>query len=144
VQFYKQHLLDTLLSPEPVPARWGTWIEAVIFYSEHFETVKSIVAKFPSESAVSVHESQNAFSNQKLACPIAYIRSNFGWLLKSIKRLETKGLPLQESMDVMKIASEKRNAVKWESGESVSHQVAGGVKNKPWIVDIYQCLMSGA
>jgi hypothetical protein len=34
-----------------MPTNWGTWIEAVNFYSEHFETVKSIVAKFPSKSA---------------------------------------------------------------------------------------------
>jgi hypothetical protein len=37
--------------------------------------VKSTVAKFPSEFAVSVHESQNAFSDPKVACPIAYMVS---------------------------------------------------------------------
>jgi hypothetical protein len=42
----KPCLLDAPLSLEPVPTRWGTWIEAVNFYSEHFETVKPIVAKF--------------------------------------------------------------------------------------------------
>jgi hypothetical protein len=79
----------------------------VNFYSEHIETVESIVDKFPSESALSVHESQSAFSDPKVACSIAYIRGNFGWLPGSIKRLETQGLPLQESVDVMKNASEK-------------------------------------
>jgi hypothetical protein len=48
-----------------MPTRWGTWIDAVNFYSEHFETVKSIVVKFPSESAVSVHESNDAFRDPK-------------------------------------------------------------------------------
>jgi hypothetical protein len=61
------------LSTEPVPTRSGTQIETVNFYSEHFETVKSIVAKFPSESAVLVCESQGAFSNPVVACSIAYI-----------------------------------------------------------------------
>jgi hypothetical protein len=42
VQNYKQHFPDAPLSPEPVPTRWGTWIEAVNFCSEHFETVKSL------------------------------------------------------------------------------------------------------
>jgi hypothetical protein len=54
-----------------VPTRCGTWIEAVKFYSEHFETVKSIVAKFPSVSAVSVHESQDASRDPKVASSIA-------------------------------------------------------------------------
>jgi hypothetical protein len=53
-----------------------------------------------------VRESHRAFSDPK-ACSIAYIRSNFGWLPESIKRLETHGLPLQESVDVMKNASDK-------------------------------------
>jgi hypothetical protein len=52
VQSYKQHLPDAPLPPEPVPTRRGTWIETVNFYIEHSETEKSIVAKFPSESAV--------------------------------------------------------------------------------------------
>jgi hypothetical protein len=81
--------------------------------------VKSIVTKFPPESAVSVCESQSAFSYRKVACSIAYIRSNFGWLLESIKRLENQGLPLQEPMDIMKNASEKLNVVKGVAGESV-------------------------
>jgi hypothetical protein len=78
--------------------------------------VKSIVAQFPSESAVSVHKSQNAFSEPKVACSTAYIRRNFGWLPESVQRLQTQGLPLQESMDIMKNASEKLRVVKGEAG----------------------------
>jgi hypothetical protein len=73
VQSYKQHLPDMALSPKQVPTRQGTWIEAVNFYGEHFETVKSIVAKFPFESAVLVHESQSAISDPEVAYSIAYI-----------------------------------------------------------------------
>jgi hypothetical protein len=69
-------------------------MEAVNFYIEHFEIVKSIVAKFPSESAVSLGESEGALSDPKEACSIAYIRNNFGWLPERIKRLETQGLLL--------------------------------------------------
>jgi hypothetical protein len=65
VQSYKQHLPDAPLPPGPVPTRWGTWTEAVTFYSEYSETVKSVVAKIPSESAVSVCESHSAFIDPK-------------------------------------------------------------------------------
>jgi hypothetical protein len=99
--------------------------------------VKSIVAQFPSESAVSVPESQSAFRDPKVACSIACIRSNFGRLPDGIKRLETQGFPLQESMDIMKRGSRKLSVVKGEAGKSF--QVAGGVKKKPWIFDIYRC-----
>jgi hypothetical protein len=56
-----------------LPKRWGAWIEAVNNYSEHFKTVKSIAAKFPSESAVSERESPSAVSDTKVACSTAYI-----------------------------------------------------------------------
>jgi hypothetical protein len=115
-------LPDVTLPPEPVSRIWGTWMETVNFHSEHFGTVKSTVANFPSESAVSVHDPQSAFSDPKVVCSIAYIRSNFDWLPENIKHLETQGLPLQESMDIMKSVSEKHSVVKREAGESVSTQ----------------------
>jgi hypothetical protein len=106
-------LLDATLPPKPVPTRWDTWIETVNFCSEHFKTVKSVVTKFPFESAVLVHESQSAFSDPKVACSNAYIQNNLGWLPENIKRLETQGLPLQISTDIMKNASENLSVVKW-------------------------------
>jgi hypothetical protein len=90
-----------------------------------------------------VGESQSAFSDPKVACSTAYIRSNFSWLLESIKCLETQELPLQESTDIMKNASEKPSAVKGEPDESVSTKLKAVLKRKPWIFDIYECL-SGA
>jgi hypothetical protein len=36
-----------------------------------------------------------------VACSIAYILRNFGWLPEGIKHLETQGLSVQESMDIM-------------------------------------------
>jgi hypothetical protein len=49
-----------------------------------------MVAKFPSESAVSVRESGSEFSDPKVACSIVYVLSNFGWLQENIKRTETQ------------------------------------------------------
>jgi hypothetical protein len=81
--------------------------------------VKSIEAKFPSESAVSVCGSQCAFGGSKVACSVAHIRRNFGWLPDSIKHLESQGLSLQESMDVIKNSSGMLSVVKGEAGENV-------------------------
>jgi hypothetical protein len=44
VQSYKQHLPVAPLPLEPVPTRWGTWIEV---NSEHFESVKPVVHQVP-------------------------------------------------------------------------------------------------
>jgi hypothetical protein len=66
-----------------------------------------------------------------VACSIAYIRSNFRWLQESIKRLATQGLLLQESMDIIKNASEKLSAVKGEAGESISAELQVVLKRNP-------------
>jgi hypothetical protein len=70
-------------------------------YNKHFNVVKSDVATFHAESAVAVRESQTAFSEPEIACSMAYVRSNFGWIPDSINKLETTGISLQESMGIL-------------------------------------------
>jgi hypothetical protein len=65
-----------------IPETWPFVQTAATFKS-------TTVAKFQSESAVSVRESKRAFNDPEVACSIAYIRSNFGWLPEVIKRSET-------------------------------------------------------
>lgn len=42
VQHYKNVLPDVPLPPEPVLTRWGTWIEAAIFYANNFDEIRSV------------------------------------------------------------------------------------------------------
>jgi hypothetical protein len=56
------------LLPEQILTRWDTWIQAVNFYYEHFDVVKSVVATFHAESAIAVRESQTAFNEPEIAC----------------------------------------------------------------------------
>jgi hypothetical protein len=86
--------------------------------------VKLIVAKFPTEFAVSVCESQSAFSHPKVAYSNAYTRNNFSWLPESIKRLKSQRL-------LMKIASNKLSVVKGEAGENVSTKLQAMLKRNP-------------
>jgi Zn-dependent M32 family carboxypeptidase len=64
------------------------------------------------QSAIAVHESQTAFNEPEIACSMAYVRSKFGWIPDSIKKLETTGLSLQESMDILENAEVKLGAVR--------------------------------
>ena len=49
VQAYREQLPHVKLPPQPILTRWGTWINAVNFYSEHLQAVKNVVDLFPSE-----------------------------------------------------------------------------------------------
>jgi hypothetical protein len=46
VQCYRYQLPDVVLPSELVLKKWGTWIQAVNFYNEHFDVVKSVAATF--------------------------------------------------------------------------------------------------
>jgi hypothetical protein len=118
MQCYRNQLPNVALLPETVLTKWGTWIQAVNFYNKHFDVVKSVVATFHAESAVAVRESQTAFSEPKIACSMAYVRSNFAWIPDSNKKLETTGHFLQESIDILE-NEDTLSAVRGETGEKV-------------------------
>jgi hypothetical protein len=62
---------------------------------------------------------------------MAYIHSNFGWIPDSIKKLETTGLSLQESMDILENAEVKLSAVRGETGEKVYRKFQAVLKRNP-------------
>jgi hypothetical protein len=50
---------------------------------------------------------------------MAHIHSNFSYIPHSIKKLETTGLSLQESMDNLENAEVKLSAVQGQTGEKI-------------------------
>jgi hypothetical protein len=42
VEVYKERVKEVPLPPQPVLTRWGTWLEAAVFYSTHFESIKDV------------------------------------------------------------------------------------------------------
>jgi hypothetical protein len=103
----------------------------VNFYNEQFNVVKSVAATFHVESAVAVRESQTAFSEPEIVCSMAYVLSNFGWIPDSIKKLETTGLSLQESMDILENAEVKLSAIRGETGDKDYRKFQAVLKRNP-------------
>lgn len=46
VQIFKDMAQLLLLPPQPILTKWGTWIQAALYYCGHFESIKSIVNSF--------------------------------------------------------------------------------------------------
>lgn len=42
VRVFKEMLPETPLPPEPILTRWGTWIEAAMYYSRHLHDVREV------------------------------------------------------------------------------------------------------
>lgn len=101
IKAYKAKLPKVPLPPEPVVTRWGTWVEAVLFYNEHFEAIKGIVNDFESAESLAVYECKEAFNDYNIKKHIAVITTHFSHIPASIKKLETQGLVLFESIQLM-------------------------------------------
>jgi len=88
------------LPPQPVITRWGTWLNASIYYCEHFESIKEVVNALDSEDAISIKKVQTVIKSSSLHRNLIYIKAHFGTLPESINKLETRGQTLSESLRI--------------------------------------------
>ncbi|KAG7176619.1 hypothetical protein Hamer_G015425 [Homarus americanus] len=82
------------LPPSPVVTRWGTWIEAALYYADNFETVKCVVESFDPTASVHMKEAPNVLKKDGLREDLIFIRANLACISSAILKLEKKGLIL--------------------------------------------------
>jgi hypothetical protein len=93
--------LDIPLPPQPVVTRWGTWIEAAVYYAENFTAIKTFVCeKLHSEDAVSIRLAQSLFTKDDILNDLLCIATHFRILPNTIKKLEEKGRALHETLEI--------------------------------------------
>ncbi|XP_068898406.1 uncharacterized protein [Tenebrio molitor] len=101
VEMYKEKLKEMPLPPQPILTRWGTWLQAAMFYSEHFNSIKEVVMSFDGSSAVAIQKAQSIMKKPGIKNQLIYVRSNFKIICESITQLEKNGLPLTDSIKIV-------------------------------------------
>jgi hypothetical protein len=76
--------LGVPLPPVTVITRWGTWTDAAIYYSDHFQVVKNIVDSMKTEDARAIEAAQEQFSCTGMERWLAFIKANFSSLTEGI------------------------------------------------------------
>ncbi|KAE9529999.1 hypothetical protein AGLY_011461 [Aphis glycines] len=89
------------MPPQPILIRWGTWLSAAIYYCENYQLIKSIVMKFDKEDAVAIENAQKLLNDTNLELNLTFIKANYGNLPKYITTLETSGLSLTNSINII-------------------------------------------
>ncbi|KAL4098224.1 hypothetical protein QTP88_022868 [Uroleucon formosanum] len=56
-QIFRNIAPNIPLPPEPILTRWGTWINAAIYYCEHFLLIKRVVMELDEDDAISIKKS---------------------------------------------------------------------------------------
>lgn len=88
------------LPPKPVITRWGTWIEAAMYYADHFANIKSFLSELDPKDAKSIGKAQDAIAIPNLKNELAFIRSNFACIVSGIKNLQGTGMPISNSLEI--------------------------------------------
>lgn len=100
VQLYRDHFPGIPLPPQPIITRWGTWINAAIFYAEHFDKLKNFILEFVDDSQC-VIKSQELLKNKLIAQQLVFIRHNYSFIPNSITALEKRGSCVVESLSIV-------------------------------------------
>lgn len=102
VQFYKERLPNTPLPPQPVITRWGTWLEAALFYCENFCQLKDLISELSDESSQSLTDVKQLFENKEIKQQLSFIKTNYSFLSKTITQMEESNLSLIQSVELVK------------------------------------------
>jgi len=121
VQVYQELNPDLPLPPQPVVTRWGTWIEAAIFFSQNFDSIKQVIDKLPAD-AISVTKAKKLFAKPIVKRHLAYIEANLSNIPPAIEKLETCGLPLTESLEVVQTLSDQLASAPGKTAKKIAKQ----------------------
>lgn len=100
IQFYKERLPGVKLPPEPIITRWGTWLEAAIFYADNFEGIKNVILEITAD-CIALEKCKKIVTSTELLQNLLYIKSNYSFVSSSIRKLETQGMSLSESVEIV-------------------------------------------
>jgi len=77
IEIFRKVLPNISLPPQPIITRWGTWINAAIYYCENIQNIRNIIEQFDTDNAVSILQAKEVLSEKSLDSSLIYIKSIF-------------------------------------------------------------------
>jgi hypothetical protein len=99
-QQFEQEAPSLTLPPYPVLTRWGTWLDAALYYCENYTSTEDVFKDVDSAESSFVRVGKELFSHS-LSGNLAYIKSNFGVISSTITRLEAAGAQLRDFLELV-------------------------------------------
>lgn len=100
------------LPPDPILTRWGTWINATLYYCEHFSKIHSVIQTFDDDDAASIKTAKKYLKKSNLPCQLTFIKANFEFLPRAITFLEKRGTKLSDSLKIIEDTKNKISHLK--------------------------------
>lgn len=102
-QLFEQMFPEIPLPPEPVRTRQGLWLKSVEYYTKYFTSFCDFVKKLDANESKAIEDTQNLIIEfeSSLICDLTYIKANFNCLIEMITKLETNGMLLFNSLNLI-------------------------------------------
>lgn len=107
---------DLPFPPQPVVTRWGTWIEAAIYYAENFDRIKSFLDEFDSSEAQSIRKAKTVIAQTSLKRELTFIKSNFSCIPTNITKLQAKNVALVDAVETFGMVRTSLERIRGNTG----------------------------
>jgi tRNA A58 N-methylase Trm61 len=107
VQHFKRALPNVSLPPEPVLTRWGTWLDAAVYYANNFQDFKKIVLDLTDTTTKAITDCKDVMQRPQLQNNLVFIKANYNFVTKTIEHLEKQQLLLTESIKIIEKFKER-------------------------------------
>lgn len=118
------------LPPSPIITRWGTWIEACIFYYNHFDHFKNFILQLPND-AISIRQCKNILETSDLFKELQFINDKFTHLTTTIKFFQNQNIKLTEAFDALNTAISELKDISGEFGVKLNKKVEAIFNRNP-------------
>ncbi|KAL4127330.1 hypothetical protein QTP88_011505 [Uroleucon formosanum] len=123
IEIFKNMYPDLSLPPQPIATRWGTWLNAANYYCQNFQQIKNVVAELDATTSMYIEKAEILLENNDLKNELINISVNYYFLVDVITKLETRDLPLVESLSVVEEAVKRLEKVQGPIGDIVNAKV---------------------
>lgn len=130
LQKFKEEAPSLPLPPKPILTRWGTWLDAADYYCTHYSVIENIFNKFDRDDSSSIRTVQDLFSSTT-SRNLAYIKSNFSVISKSIIRLEAVGMQLCNALEIVKKVESELHQAQGEVAVKICAKLQNVLQRNP-------------
>ena len=120
---------DLTLPPQAVVTRWGTWIVAVLWFSEHIDVFEAFVNTLNPDDAQSIEDAQEVLKVPNLRDDLHFVASHLGFLPPLMKQIEKPDVGLVEGLFHFEKAEKKISEIPGARGEALQQKFSA-VKNR--------------
>ena len=135
------------LPPDVVITRWGTWLTAAVFFATHYDDFVQVVDALPDEDSAYTKDLKNVLQKTTLPSDLAFINSYLSFLPGVITKLETRGLSLNDQINIVRSVRTKIGGIPGVRGKALqdkADQVFQKNEGFKKLEDVSDAVLAGA